>query len=149
MELITSICVTGHGSGGGLATIAAPYLSEIYADKEVVCCTFGAPRVGNHNFIRFFNSRVRWSYRFTNCFDPVPSLPFWEPFTHAHDSLCMKEDGLVRRSAEVVANARPEINPVEDYVNAIRYSDAHRPEEYTRRIEMLCSPDRPRAAHGA
>jgi hypothetical protein len=138
LELIDRIIITGHDSGGAIATLASPYLAEVYADKEIVCMTFGAPRVGNYNFVRFFNSRVRQSYRITDCYDPTPSLPYLDPFTHPHESICTREDGLVRYAPEIGAVDRREINPIEDFVNSIRYSVSHNPEEYSRRIDLVC-----------
>ena len=137
LELIDRILITGHDTGGALATLASPYLGEVYADKEIICVNFGAPRVGDYNFARFYNTRVKKSFRVTNTYDPMPSLPYLEPFTHPHESICIQEDGSVRYAHEVPAVDRPEINPIEDFVNSIRYSINHNPEEYSRRVDLV------------
>ena len=54
--------------GGALATLAAidirkQLLVRQLGDTKVVCCTFAAPRTGNHAFAREYNTMVpdTWS----------------------------------------------------------------------------------------
>lgn len=61
--------VTGHSLGGAVAVMATWYFAR---DKLAACYTFGAPRVGNHEFNDGFKTPI---YRVVNAFDPVPMVP--------------------------------------------------------------------------
>lgn len=70
------IVFCGHSLGGALATVAAlcvacklPRLRP-----NIVVVTFGAPQVGDGNFVKHFNSVVPASLRVVNPMDPVPRL---------------------------------------------------------------------------
>lgn len=65
--------VTGHSSGGALATIATQQLESALGDRIAACYTFGSPRVGNADFERLIKSAV---YRVVNASDVVTLLPF-------------------------------------------------------------------------
>ena len=80
------IIITGHSLGGGIATLAAPLLGELLPAKTVECITFGSPRVGGHEFAAFYHTFVDSSARIINENDPVPHLPFWDPFMHVSDA---------------------------------------------------------------
>ena len=80
------IVTTGHSLGGGIATLAAPLLGELLPDKIVECITFGSPRVGGDEFAEFYHTYVDTSARIINENDPVPHLPFWEPYMHVSDA---------------------------------------------------------------
>jgi len=80
------IVTTGHSLGGGIATLAAPFLGEMLPSKTVECITFGSPRVGGEEFAQFYHTFVDLSARIINENDPVPHLPFWEPYMHVSDA---------------------------------------------------------------
>lgn len=63
------IFVTGHSSGGALATLATWYLNK---DRLAACYTFGAPRVGDSGLLERFHTPI---YRVVNGADPVPLIP--------------------------------------------------------------------------
>jgi hypothetical protein len=130
------VCL-GNGVGAGIATLAAPYYSELYLNKHVICCTFGSPRVGDEMFVRWFNARVLTSYRLANEDDIVPSIPFWAPYVHVHDAICLRHDGYARKGFEESAFERPLIYPFEEFVNMIRHCQEHSPREYHKRLELL------------
>lgn len=65
------VWATGHSRGGALATLTARRLQS--AGIPVGVCTFGAPRVGDSDFVQNFRPRVH--YRVENFRDPVPFLP--------------------------------------------------------------------------
>lgn len=66
----------GHSLGGALATMAGLYVAckipRIRENMAVV--TFGAPQVGDANFVKFFDQVVPRSVRVVNPMDPVPRL---------------------------------------------------------------------------
>lgn len=67
--------ITGHSLGGALATLAAATLID--ADETWYGgYTFGAPRVGDQQFSRTFNTEAKNKfYRFQNCSDLVTRIP--------------------------------------------------------------------------
>jgi triacylglycerol lipase len=77
------VMCTGHSLGGALATLAAVDIQYNIAEKEVVCYTYGAPKVGNKPFASSYNKRVPQTYRFVNENDIVPKLPrWWNGYAH-------------------------------------------------------------------
>ena len=71
------VYTTGHSLGGALAVIAAYVLEyDLHVPVSGVF-TYGAPRVGNSAFAKFFNgaSDTHVTYRLTHHRDPVPHLP--------------------------------------------------------------------------
>ncbi len=69
------IICTGHSLGAGLATLCALDLQYNLPEKEISCCTYGSPRVGNKHFAASYNRRVPQTYRFVNRADLIPKLP--------------------------------------------------------------------------
>ncbi len=65
-----SLFITGHGLGGALATIAAKKIT--HQAGNAACYTFGAPRVGDENWISDIKTPV---YRIVNAADCVTMLP--------------------------------------------------------------------------
>ena len=65
-----SLLITGHSLGGALATIAAKKLS--HKGGVAACYTFGAPRVGDEQWIAHIKAPV---YRLVNAADCVTMLP--------------------------------------------------------------------------
>ena len=66
--------ILGHSLGGALAVMFASYMPT--ATDVVSTMTYGQPRVGNHAFVVWFESRFRGRYtRITTRHDPVPRLP--------------------------------------------------------------------------
>lgn len=70
------LILCGHSLGGALATLAGVYFAcrmpEVRPYLTVV--TFGAPQVGDGNFVKFFNRVVPNSVRVVNPMDPVPRV---------------------------------------------------------------------------
>ena len=66
----TPLFITGHSLGGALATIAAKKLS--HEGGIAACYTFGAPRVGDDEWVSDFKTPV---YRLVNAADCVTMLP--------------------------------------------------------------------------
>lgn len=72
----------GHSLGGGLATLAADWISYKNFAKPVLY-TFGSPRVGTHEFSQNLTLRMRAGniYRAYHKTDVVSMVPLW-PFIH-------------------------------------------------------------------
>ncbi|GMH44780.1 hypothetical protein BSKO_12732 [Bryopsis sp. KO-2023] len=70
------VIVTGHSLGGAVAVLAS-YDIVKYCGVEsdsISCYTFGAPRVGNHAFVKCYNSVVPDTWQIINDHDIVPRL---------------------------------------------------------------------------
>ena len=94
---IHRIVLTGHGLGGALATVGAPFIAELIRDKPVDCYTFGAPVIGSDDFTEWFKSTVRQAVRVIDSSDPVPFLPARTRLGHPIDSLCITRSGYTER----------------------------------------------------
>ncbi|GAP86145.1 putative triacylglycerol lipase [Rosellinia necatrix] len=84
-----SIHVTGHSLGGAVGALAALEMKIILGWENIIVTTFGEPRVGNLEFIKYLNMAFdlqdqgndpeRRAYRrITHVDDPVPLLPLSE-----------------------------------------------------------------------
>lgn len=62
--------LSGHSLGGALATVAAKNLS--YSGKIATCYTFGAPRVGDEDWVHEVKTQI---YRVVNAIDVVTMIP--------------------------------------------------------------------------
>ena len=71
----TPLFITGHSLGGALATLAAIDIVHHSPIVTPIVYTFGAPRVGDPQFVRRYNYSVPTHWRFQNEFDIVPHLP--------------------------------------------------------------------------
>lgn len=69
------VLCTGHSLGGALATLSAGDVKYNVPGKEVSVYTFGSPKVGNSDYVKFYNKLVPQTFRFVNGVDIVPSLP--------------------------------------------------------------------------
>ena len=77
---ITKVLVSGHSLGGALASLCALDIQYNILDKcalsiEIVCVTFGCPKVGNKYFVKSFNKRIPNYYNFRNGWDLICVLP--------------------------------------------------------------------------
>lgn len=130
------VVFTGHSLGGALAAIASLYYATAYGDnpaglsisssvtapeqqqqqqqegaflsrKRIVTHTFGAPRVGNAAYARFYEAcRARSDtlaefWRVVNYEDPVPNVPISPRFFHAlgDGEVCLTEQRECTASA--------------------------------------------------
>lgn len=78
LEQISSdkpLFITGHSLGGALATLCALDIACNTPFAAPMVYTFGAPRVGDPNFVKAYNYAVPVHFRFQNQFDIVPHLP--------------------------------------------------------------------------
>jgi hypothetical protein len=71
----TIVCV-GHSLGGALASMAAACAKAHFGDKlRVECYTYGSPRVGNGDFVRYFDDNVDLCVRYVNGADIITRIP--------------------------------------------------------------------------
>ena len=94
-DQIRNIIFTGHSLGGGLATIAAQNFGHKYNYLNCMCVTFGAPRVGDENFKKRFNRVCKFSRRYVNEYDPIPSFPFSWRYTHVCPGLLINKNNMI------------------------------------------------------
>lgn len=88
------IYLTGHSLGGALATIAALDLSRD-TKARITNYTFGAPKVGNKRFVRYYNKKVKDTFRVVNDEDPIPSIPGFT-FKHVKNSALIDERTTIK-----------------------------------------------------
>ena len=81
---IREISFNGHSSGGAIANIASLDMSYIYENYNIKCVTFGAPRVGNKEFMDEYNKRIKNSLRVVNKNDIITYVPLPIIYTHNH-----------------------------------------------------------------
>ncbi|MFX0138994.1 MAG: lipase family protein [Candidatus Hodarchaeota archaeon] len=68
------ILITGHSLAAAIATLAALDLT-ISLEEDVTLYTFGGPYVGDKWFVRYFNKKVKNTFRITNAGDLAPYFP--------------------------------------------------------------------------
>lgn len=73
--VINEVYVMGHSLGGALAVLSIEEIAHHFKAKQVHLITFGAPRVGNIEFVQYIHRRVKEATRVINYRDPVPHLP--------------------------------------------------------------------------
>ncbi|KAJ7095743.1 Alpha/Beta hydrolase protein [Mycena belliarum] len=72
----TQVTTVGHSLGGALAELNALSLRlNLPAEIGVNAVTYGTPRVGNDDFVKFFDSKVDDFKRVNNEADLVPTVP--------------------------------------------------------------------------
>lgn len=82
------ITFCGHSLGGALAMFAAAYYSCMTnKNHNISCHTFGAPKVGDKNFIKWYKSWVAESVHIINKLDVVPLFPFGNAFEDFDDKV--------------------------------------------------------------
>ncbi len=84
------ILMTGHSLGGALATIAAlDFKRTLKYKNKLAVYTFGSPKVGNDDFVRVYNKKVKNSFRIVNDEDIVPQSP--PGFEHVNNYVLIDE----------------------------------------------------------
>jgi len=82
-----------HSLGAAAATIAATFYNNYNTiGKKIINYTFGSPRVGNTEFIKFFKDNIGINIRVRNKKDPVPLVPISALYTHVDESICINQD---------------------------------------------------------
>lgn len=73
-QIHPKIVVTGHSLGGAMATLCALRLAGLGLGKHIEVITFGAPQVGDAQFVRSFDRAIQKCVRVVNPHDPVPEI---------------------------------------------------------------------------
>jgi len=100
-----NIYITGHSLGGSLATICSFDLIDHsdFINKNITCITFGAPRIGNKQFMKLYRKYNISIHRIVISSDPVPKLPLNSEYVHVSSSIYFK-------------NKKSYIRPVKIYI---------------------------------
>ncbi|XP_019052274.1 PREDICTED: lipase-like [Nelumbo nucifera] len=118
------ILVTGHSLGGALAIL---FVAGLVYHQEAALLnhllgvyTFGQPRVGDENFGRFMDAKLKEKYfRVVYRYDIVPRLPFGDPITQfAHFGNCIYYSSWYK--AQVLRE-----EPNENYINPSFFIPMH------------------------
>lgn len=88
---------SGHSLGAGMATIAAAWYSDyinvvLKKDKKIINHTIGSPRVGNSNFVKYYNSNITENIRIANYKDPITLFPISLLYKHVDNCVFLKEN---------------------------------------------------------
>jgi len=70
-----TVCSTGHSLGGSLSTLFAVDVAVRIPQLQVIMYNFGAPKVGDDEFVRRYNELVPNSFRIVNDADVIVRLP--------------------------------------------------------------------------
>ena len=83
--------VTGLSLGGGLSSIAAPYISQLgYFDKNnMKLINFGAMPIGKADFLSRYASLVPYAYRIVHHYDIVPHFFVQAGYGNYANEVCM------------------------------------------------------------
>jgi hypothetical protein len=125
-----NIFFTGHSLGGAVATVAATEMQKKFPDMTVNLVTFGAPKVGNKDYIKSIESLLRNRItRAENSGDPVPCIPPYipgiAPYTGEIDGSVLFtpgkgfENGKHRKRSCVwnLANLRVKHHSMDEYID--------------------------------
>lgn len=105
---IDTVHCIGHSYGGAIATLVAGYVSHCYkfaftsdeSEMKVVCQTFGSPRVGNLEYVKWFQARRIDNVRIANLHDPVAEMPRSPFYHHVSNARCIMDNLDVKDLSE-------------------------------------------------
>lgn len=71
-----SITFCGYSLGGCLASFASAYYASLFNNNiKITCHTFGSPRIGNKEYVKWHEKRVHNSLHFVNDHDILTFFP--------------------------------------------------------------------------
>lgn len=97
MELYPTykLFITGHSSGGALATLFGYLISREITERKLHIVSFASPRIGNLAFKREFNKRTNLKHwRITNQYDFIPRIPYFG-FHHVGEKIFIKKRNCI------------------------------------------------------
>jgi predicted lipase len=97
------IIFAGHSLGGALAILASLFVVKngYKNKKDIMCITFGSPRVGNKKFVEEFNKYVSNIMRFVNYGDLIDTLPpTFIGYKHIDTPFVFKNNKLLKTSSQ-------------------------------------------------
>lgn len=134
---VKKIYICGYKMGGALATVAASMLAEYYNNIYLVSCfTFGAQRVGNKQFTKYFNRYVIRSYRvnaveYGNGSTIYEDISTSSKYKHVSNSILLDKDNIME-----IQEAEVSHNVISKMLNW-QYTEQHRCESLETFIEYF------------
>ena len=96
IDNIDVIHFNGHSLGAGMATIAtcwySDYIKLLKKNKKIITHTIGSPRVGNSNFVKYYNTNITENIRIANHKDPITLFPISLFYKHVDNCVFLKEN---------------------------------------------------------
>ena len=87
--------ITGHSSGGALATLFGYLISLELGERKLQIVSFASPRIGNLAFKRDFYKRANlMHWRITNQYDCIPKIPYFG-FHHVGEQICIHKTNCI------------------------------------------------------
>lgn len=116
------ITFCGHSLGGAIALFASAYYGNLSNNLGVTCHTFGAPRVGDENFLSWLRDGTTEVVNIVNPGDLVPHFPLANYSVDKDNTLSVCKNGRVVKRAESINLF---VNPLyehdlDTYINGLR-----------------------------
>lgn len=137
LDNVKKIYICGYKTGGALATVAASILAEYYNNIYLVFCfTFGAQRVGNKYFTKYFNRYVTRSYRvnaveYINGTTNIEDILTSSKYKHVSNAILLDKDNIME-----IQEADVSCNVITKIFN-LQYTEQHRCESLETFIEYF------------
>lgn len=95
---INDIYISGHSSGGALATIASLDFYYLYPEQIIKTITFGSPKIVNKAFAEEYKRCINNSIRIINKNDIIPYLPILPKniYQHIEEPLILNNKNILR-----------------------------------------------------
>jgi hypothetical protein len=96
-KVIKKIYVCGYKIGGSLATVISAILAEKFKNMYLVSCfTFGALKVGNKQFCKYFNENITSNYRI-HLQQDVHISNNWKKYRHVSNYLDPENENIIEK----------------------------------------------------
>lgn len=99
---IDTICFNGHSLGSAVSTIASAFYKNKYSNKKIINQTIGSPRVGNNNFVKWFNDLDIENIRIANTKDPITLFPISLFYKHIDNCIYINDKLVVKEKKKDV-----------------------------------------------
>lgn len=88
---IDTIHFNGHSLGAGVSTIASCFYKYFYPNIKIINQTFGSPRVGNNQFVKWYNSLDIDNTRVANTKDIISLIPISMFYKHVDNCIYIND----------------------------------------------------------